>query len=59
MPTLKAKRLWTDKGINVIVYNGSHSNLNRFLRNLTEAVLEGPTDASRVPRIPPAAARRR
>jgi hypothetical protein len=59
MPALKAKRLWTDKGINVIVYNGSHSNLNRFLRSLTKAVIQRPTDASRVPRIPPAAARRR
>jgi hypothetical protein len=52
MPTLKAKRLWSDKGINVIVYHGSHSNLNRFLRNLAK------TDASRVSRFPPAAARR-
>ena len=59
MPALKAKRLWTDKGINVIVYQGSHSGLNRFLRNLARAETEGPTDLSRVSRIPPAAARRR
>jgi hypothetical protein len=59
MPTLKAKRLWRDKGINVIVYHGSHSNLNRFLRNLAKSDVAKSADITRAPRIPPAAARRR
>jgi hypothetical protein len=58
MPALKAKRLWSDKGINVIVYHGSHSNLNRFLRNLAKADAAKP-GIGRASRIPPAAVRRR
>jgi hypothetical protein len=56
MPTLVAKRLWKDKGINTIWYQGGHADLVRFLEKLAD------TDTSRAvedrPRFTPAAARR-
>jgi hypothetical protein len=36
MPTLKAKRLWLDKGIKVIQYRGNHGELVRFLKTLSD-----------------------
>ncbi|WP_166487436.1 SIR2 family NAD-dependent protein deacylase [Geodermatophilus obscurus] len=34
MPALRAKRLWADKGINVVTYKGSHVHVERFFQRL-------------------------
>jgi hypothetical protein len=55
MPALKAKRLWSDKGINVIFYRGGHDSVGRFLDKLVKQDPARLARASRTPRISPTA----
>lgn len=38
MPSLRAKRLWEDKGLNIVTYPGPHSQVITFLNRLQAAV---------------------
>jgi hypothetical protein len=42
IPDLRAKRLWKDKGITVIEYQGSHDNLRVFFEKLAQSIESGP-----------------